>query len=50
MPEDEVTEHLEKNGTDRINAKELMSVIKNLYAEYEVPAYMQDCTYFYQQM
>lgn len=49
MPEDAVTEHLEKNGTDRINAKELMSVIKNLYAEYEVPAYMQDCTYFYQQ-
>lgn len=49
MPEDAVTEHLEKNRTDRINAKELMSVIKNLYAEYEVPAYMQDCTYFYQQ-
>lgn len=49
MPEDAVTEHLEKNETDRINAKELMSVIKNLYAEYEVPAYMQDCTYFYQQ-
>lgn len=49
MPEDAVTEHLEKNGTDRINAKELMSMIKNLYAEYEVPAYMQDCTYFYQQ-
>lgn len=48
-PEDAVTEHLEKNGTDRINAKELMSMIKNLYAEYEVPAYMQDCTYFYQQ-
>lgn len=49
MPEDAVTEYLEKNGTDRINAKELMSMIKNLYAEYEVPAYMQDCTYFYQQ-
>ena len=49
VPEDAVTEHLEKNGTDRINAKELMSMIKNLYAEYEVPAYMQDCTYFYQQ-
>ena len=49
MPEDAVTEHLEKNETDRINTKELMSVIKNLYAEYEVPAYMQDCTYFYQQ-
>ena len=49
MPEDAVTEHLEKNGTDRINAKELMSMIKNLYAEYEVQAYMQDCTYFYQQ-
>ena len=49
MPGDAVTEHLEKNGTDRINAKELMSVIKKLYAEYEVPAYMQDCTYFYQQ-
>ena len=37
------------NHTDRINAKELMTVIKKLYAEYEVPAYMQDCTYFYQQ-
>lgn len=49
MPEDAVTEHLEKNGTDKINARELISVIKNLYAEYEVPAYMQDCTYFYQQ-
>lgn len=49
MPEDAVTEHLEKNETDRINAKELMSVIKKLYAEYEVPAYIQDCTYFYQQ-
>lgn len=49
MPEDAVTEHLEKNETDRINARELISVIKNLYAEYEVPAYMQDCTYFYQQ-
>lgn len=49
MPEDAVTEHLEKNETDRINAKELMSMIKNLYAEYEVPAYIQDCTYFYQQ-
>ena len=49
MPEDAVTEYLEKNGTDRINAKELMSVIKKLYAEYEVPAYIQDCTYFYQQ-
>lgn len=49
MPEDAVAEYLEKNGTDRINAKELMSMIKKLYAEYEVPAYMQDCTYFYQQ-
>lgn len=49
MPEDAVTEHLEKNETDKINARELMSMIKNLYAEYEVPAYMQDCTYFYQQ-
>lgn len=49
MPEDAVTEHLEKNETDRINAKELMSMIKKLYAEYEVPAYIQDCTYFYQQ-
>lgn len=49
MPEDAVAEYLEKNGTDRINAKELMSMIKNLYAEYEVPAYIQDCTYFYQQ-
>ena len=49
MPEDAVTEHLEENETDKINARELISVIKNLYAEYEVPAYMQDCTYFYQQ-
>lgn len=49
MPEDAVTEYLEKNGTDRINAKELMSMIKKMYAEYEVPAYIQDCTYFYQQ-
>lgn len=49
MPEDAVTEHLEKNETDKINARELISVIKNLYAEYEVPAYIQDCTYFYQQ-
>ena len=49
MPEDAVTEHFEKNEADKINAKELLSVIKNLYAEYEVPAYMQDCTYFYQQ-
>ena len=49
MPEDAVTEHLEKNEADKINARELMSVIKKLYAEYEVPAYMQDCTYFYQQ-
>lgn len=49
MPEDAVAEYLEKNGTDRINAKELMSMIKKLYAEYEVPVYMQDCTYFYQQ-
>lgn len=49
MPEDAVTEYLEKNGTDRINAKELMSMINKLYAEYEVPAYIQDCTYFYQQ-
>ena len=49
MPEDAVAEYLEKNRTDRINAKELMSMIKKLYAEYEVPAYIQDCTYFYQQ-
>lgn len=49
MSDDTFPEDFEKNETDRINAKELLSVIKNLYAEYEVPAYMQDCTYFYQQ-
>lgn len=49
MSDDTFPEDFEKNETDRINAKELMSVIKKLYAEYEVPAYMQDCTYFYQQ-
>lgn len=49
MSDDTFPEDFEKNETDRINAKELMSMIKNLYAEYEVSAYMQDCTYFYQQ-
>lgn len=28
---------------------ELASLLKKLYAEYNVPAYMQDCTYLYQQ-
>lgn len=28
---------------------EFIEVLKSLYAEYEVPAYMQDCTYLYQQ-
>ena len=46
---DTFPEDFEKNEADKINAKELLSVIKNLYAEYEVPAYIQDCTYFYQQ-
>lgn len=41
MPDGTVPENLEE--------KELLSVIKNLYAEYNVPAYMQDCTYLYQQ-
>lgn len=49
MSDDTFPEDFEKNETDRINAKELLSVIKNLYAEYKVPAYIQDCTYFYQQ-
>ena len=49
MSDDTFPEDFEKNEADKINAKELLSVIKNLYAEYEVPAYMQDCTYFYQQ-
>lgn len=49
MLDDTFPEDFEKNEEDKINAKELLSVIKNLYAEYEVPAYMQDCTYFYQQ-
>lgn len=49
MSDDTFPEDFEKNETNRINAKELLSVIKNLYAEYKVPAYMQDCTYFYQQ-
>lgn len=49
MLDDTFPEDFEKNEADKINAKELLSVIKNLYAEYEVPAYMQDCTYFYQQ-
>lgn len=49
MLDDTFPEDFEKNEADKINAKELMTVIKKLYAEYEVPAYMQDCTYFYQQ-
>lgn len=49
MLDDTFPEDFEKNEADKINAKELLSVIKNLYAEYEVPAYIQDCTYFYQQ-
>lgn len=41
MPYGTVPENLEE--------KELLSVIKNLYTEYNVPVYMQDCTYLYQQ-
>ena len=41
MPDGTVPENLEE--------KELLSVIKNLYTEYNIPAYMQDCTYLYQQ-
>lgn len=41
MPDGTVPENLEE--------KELLSVIKNLYTEYNVPVYMQDCTYLYQQ-
>ena len=41
MPDGTVPENLEEKG--------LLSVIKNLYTEYNVPVYMQDCTYLYQQ-
>ena len=34
---------------ENLEGKELLSVIKNLYTEYNVPVYMQDCTYLYQQ-
>lgn len=33
---------------DRESA-EMLDLLKSLYAEYEVPAYMQDCAYLYQQ-
>lgn len=33
----------------RHESSELADLLKRLYAEYEVPAYMQDCTYLYQQ-
>lgn len=33
----------------RHESTELADLLKRLYAEYEVPAYMQDCTYLYQQ-
>lgn len=36
-------------GDKGVSEKELLSTIVELYAEYNVPAYMQDCTYLYQQ-
>ncbi|MDE7200533.1 MAG: helix-turn-helix transcriptional regulator [Lachnospiraceae bacterium] len=35
--------------TDLQDCAGLMDLLKNLYAQYEVPAYMPDCTYLYQQ-
>lgn len=36
-------------GDKGVSEKELLSTMVELYAEYNVPAYMQDCTYLYQQ-
>lgn len=36
-------------GDKGVSEKELLSTIVELYDEYNVPAYMQDCTYLYQQ-
>ena len=36
-------------GDKGASEKELLSTMVELYAEYNVPAYMQDCTYLYQQ-
>ena len=36
-------------GEEGVSEKELLSTMVELYAEYNVPAYMQDCTYLYQQ-
>ena len=36
-------------GDKAASEKELLSIMVELYTEYNVPAYMQDCTYLYQQ-
>ena len=36
-------------GEEGVSEKELLSIMVELYAEYNVPAYMQDSTYLYQQ-
>lgn len=36
-------------GEEGASEKELLSTMVELYDEYSVPAYMQDCTYLYQQ-
>lgn len=36
-------------GEEGVSEKELLSTMVELYAEYNVPAYMQDSTYLYQQ-
>lgn len=39
----------EKLQSEYHESSELAKLLKKLYVEYDVPAYMQDCTYLYQQ-
>lgn len=39
----------EKLQSEYHESSELVRLLKKLYVEYDVPAYMQDCTYLYQQ-
>ncbi|MDE7431435.1 MAG: helix-turn-helix transcriptional regulator [Lachnospiraceae bacterium] len=49
LDEDGKEQRREKFKTDLQDCADLMDLLKNLYAQYEIPVYMQDCTYLYQQ-
>ena len=49
LDEDGTEQKREKFKTDLQDCADLMDLLKKLYSEYGVSAYMQDCTYLYQQ-